>query len=64
MKCRSLLPLARLPATSLHAAVVTAFDEASLPAAVMLDVPNAAQGNAAFDTVNDELDFNASEHTD
>ncbi len=64
MKCRSLLPLAALLASSLHAAVVTTFDEASLPAAVVLDVPNAALGNVVFDAVNDELDFTAGGSTD
>ena len=46
-------------AMPLPAAVVTTFDEASLPAAVLLDIPNAGLGNITFDAVNDELDFTA-----
>ena len=47
-----------------HAAVVTSFDEASLPAAILLDVPNATLGSITFDALNDELDFNAGGNTD
>lgn len=63
MKLRSalFLLLSLLPA---GAAVITTFDEASLPAAVLLDIPSAALGNVAFDAVNDELDFTANGNTD
>ena len=44
--------------------LVTSFDEAALPAAVLLDVPNATLGNVVFDAVNDELDFTAAGNTD
>ncbi len=47
-----------------RAAVVTSFEEATLPAAIALDVPNATLGSVTFDAVNDELDFNAGGNTD
>ena len=47
-----------------RAAIVTSFEEASLPAAISLDVPNATLGSISFDAVNDELDFNAGGNTD
>ena len=50
--------------TTVRAAVETTFDEAALPAAVLLDVPNPALGNVVFDAVNDELDFTAGGNTD
>jgi hypothetical protein len=53
-----------LAALPLSAAVQTTFDEAVLPAAVVLDVPNATFGSISFDAVNDELDFNAAGNTD
>ncbi len=46
------------------AAVITSFEEPSLPAAVVLDVPNTSLGNVVFDDVNDELDFTAAGNTD
>lgn len=49
---------------SLRAAVVTSFDEAALPAAVLLDIPNASLGNVIFDATGDELDFTAAGNTD
>lgn len=47
-----------------RALVQTSFEEASLPAAISLDVPNAAFGTISFDSVNDELDFSALASTD
>jgi hypothetical protein len=47
-----------------RAAVVTTFDEVSLPAAISLDVPSATLGSISFDAVNDELDFSAGGDTD
>ena len=47
-----------------RADLVTTFDEATLPAAVLLDIPNATLGNVVFDAVNDELDFTAAGNTD
>lgn len=60
--CLLLCSLAGL--ASAPAAVITSFEEASLPAAVLLDVPSAALGNVVFDAVNDELDFTAGGNTD
>ena len=49
---------------SAPAEVMTTFDEVSLPAAVLLDIPAPALGNVVFDAVNDELDFTATGNTD
>src|SRR5688572_4574890 len=47
-----------------QAAVVTSFEEASLPAAISLDMPNQALSVVVFDAANDELDINATANTD
>ncbi|HWB04327.1 MAG TPA: lamin tail domain-containing protein [Verrucomicrobiales bacterium] len=57
-----LIPLALC--TPARAAIVTSFEEASLPAAILLDVPTPALGFVTFDAVNDELDFGANGNTD
>ncbi|MBP7948254.1 MAG: lamin tail domain-containing protein [Verrucomicrobiales bacterium] len=59
-----LLPISWCLTAPLHAAVLTTFDEASLPAEIFLDIPNSSLGNILFDSVNDELDFSASGNTD
>ncbi len=61
---RPLVALALLFVPAVPAAVVTSFEEAALPAAVLLDIPNASLGNVIFDAANDELDFTAAGNTD
>src|SRR5688572_4007784 len=63
-KRRSLILLPFAVMTASHAAVITSFEEASLPPAILLDIPNAALGNITFDAVNDELDFSAAANID
>ncbi|HEX2747006.1 MAG TPA: hypothetical protein VHM91_03320, partial [Verrucomicrobiales bacterium] len=56
-----------LPVFAFHAgraAVVTTFDEASLPPEIQLDRPDKAVSDVVFDAVNDELDINATASTD
>jgi len=62
MKCP--LVFLALGALNVQAAVLTSFEEESLPAAIFLDVPRPTFGGVVFDAVNDELDFTASGNTD
>lgn len=61
---RFLLCFLFLACVQAPAAIVTSFEEASLPAAISLDIPNSALGNITFDATNDELDFSAGGNTD
>ena len=46
------------------AEVITTFEEAALPSAILLDIPAPGMGNVVFDAANDELDFTAAGNTD